>query len=217
MTSPAPQPAPQPAPHAPHPPHASGTASFARTLTGDPLTVLLKHDHWATHRLLEACVGLTGAQFHHPFEIGLGNLHDTLTHIIGAMRRWADRIDQRVLRPSIEARASSDPVPTPIGRSPRELTALLDDAAADLASVATKYKDRLSEVFEVKFGPRLYHFSRGAALVHVTTHGGHHRAQCVNMLRHLKIEGLSGRLPEVAVTEWQAEVEAMELPRWTRV
>lgn len=198
-------------------PAASTPPPFPHALTGDPLTVLLKHDHWATHRLLEACVGLTGGQLHHPFEIGLGNLHDTLTHIIGAMRRWADRIDGRVLRPSIESRASSDPVPTPIGRGARELMSLLDDAAADLAGVAAKYKDRLNEVFEVKFGPRVYHFSRGAALVHVTTHGVHHRAQCVNMLRHLKIEGLSGRLPEVAVTEWQAEVEAMELPRWTRV
>jgi uncharacterized damage-inducible protein DinB len=40
-------------------------------------------------------------------------------------------------------------------------------------------------------------------LVHVTTHGMHHRAQCLNMLRHLAVPGVSDRLPEIDVLEWQ--------------
>ena len=31
-------------------------------------------------------------------------------------------------------------------------------------------------------------FTRAAAMVHVTTHGMHHRAQALNMLRHLGVK-----------------------------
>jgi uncharacterized damage-inducible protein DinB len=41
-------------------------------------------------------------------------------------------------------------------------------------------------------------------LAHVTTHGMHHRAQCLNMLRRLEVAGLSDNLPELDVLEWQA-------------
>ena len=51
--------------------------------------------------LLERCRPLTRDQFHQRFEIGLGSLHDTLTHIVGVVRRWTDRIDGRTLRPAL--------------------------------------------------------------------------------------------------------------------
>ncbi len=44
---------------------------------------------------------------------------------------------------------------------------------------------------------KTHRFALGAALVHVTTHGMHHRAQCLNMLRHLSAPGISDRLPEI--------------------
>lgn len=188
--------------------------STPRPLTGDPLQVLLRSDAWGTRRVLEACSGLTGAQFHARFDIGLGSLHDTLTHIIGAMRRWADRIDARPLRPSIEPRVAGDSIPTPIGRSPRELLEVLDEAAADLAAVAARHAAGLEQPIECVFGGKTYVFSRGAALVHVCTHGMYHRAQCINMLKRLGIRGLSDHLPEVAVTEWQAETETGQLAPW---
>jgi len=31
----------------------------------------------------------------------------------------------------------------------------------------------------------------------------HHRAQCLNMLRQLAVPGISDRLPEIDVLEWQ--------------
>jgi len=51
--------------------------------------------------LLERCRPLTRDQFHQRFEIGLGSLHDNLTHVGEVMRRWADRIDGRPLRPAL--------------------------------------------------------------------------------------------------------------------
>jgi uncharacterized damage-inducible protein DinB len=41
-------------------------------------------------------------------------------------------------------------------------------------------------------------------LVHVATHGSHHRAQGLNMLRRLGLPGVSDRLPEIDVLDWQA-------------
>jgi uncharacterized damage-inducible protein DinB len=48
----------------------------------------------------------------------------------------------------------------------------------------------------------------GTALVHVTTHGMHHRAQCLNMLRHMGVPGISDRLPEIDPLDWQLQAQA---------
>jgi uncharacterized damage-inducible protein DinB len=45
---------------------------------------------------------------------------------------------------------------------------------------------------------RTIELTRGAVVTHVATHGTHHRAQCLNMLRHLAIKPL----PPSSVTEW---------------
>ena len=54
---------------------------------------------------------------------------------------------------------------------------------------------------------RRYRFTHGAVIVHVCTHGMHHRAQCLNMLKQLKVPGLSDKLPDPSVTDWVAETE----------
>ena len=45
---------------------------------------------------------------------------------------------------------------------------------------------------------RTFDLTRGAVLAHVVTHGMHHRAQCLNMLRRLGVRPL----PPGSVTEW---------------
>lgn len=166
-------------------------------MTGDPLTILLRHNHWATRQVLDACVPLDASQFHRQFEMGPGSLHNTLTHIIGAMSRWATRIGDKPRKDPIEDRA----------HAAEELIGLLDLAAADLESTARKVtaEGRLGEVMEfTPQGHPTYRMTRGAALVHVTTHGTHHRAQCLNMLRHLN---LGKALPEIDPIDWQISCE----------
>jgi uncharacterized damage-inducible protein DinB len=129
--------------------------------------------------------------------MGPGSLHDTLTHVVGAMLRWADRIDgpPAELRPSIEGEAR---------RSPAELLSLLDTAEARLAASAARARARgLATEMEVTLGGQAYRFTLGAMLVHVATHGMHHRAQCLNMLRHLGVSSVSDRLPDIDALEWQ--------------
>lgn len=169
---------------------------------GDPLDILLRHDAWATREVLRTCSGLTDEQWHRRFEIGPGSLHDALTHVVGAMLRWADRIDgpPTELRPSIEGMAR---------RTAAELLALLEAAESGLAASAARARARgLGTEFDVTLAGKTHRFVLGTALVHVTTHGMHHRAQCLNMLRHLGAPGISDRLPEIDPLDWQLQAEA---------
>lgn len=182
----------------------------------DLLEISLKHNAWATREVLRMCAKLDDEQWRRRFEIGPGSLHDTLTHIIGAMLRWADRVDgpERVLRPSIEKRegekGEGEAMPR---RTVGELMLLLDQAETDLAASAARARQRgLGLVSEVKLGETTYHFTLAAMLAHVTTHGMHHRAQCLNMLRRLSVPGISDQLPDLDVLEWQAMVETGEIP-----
>ncbi len=173
-------------------------------LSADPFDISLKHDAWATRELLLACRGLSREEFHRRFEMGPGSLHDTITHMIGASRRWTDRLMGRALRPFLEA---------VVERTPDELLALHDAAAADLGDAAERSRtigmgatitlDWPGEPGTVK----RYTFSRAAVFVHVTTHGAHHRAQCLNMLRHLNHAGVSDALPDYQAVDWQWRCE----------
>jgi uncharacterized damage-inducible protein DinB len=165
--------------------------------SADPLDLLLGHDAWGTGEVLRACAGLSEEQWHRRFDIGPGSLHDTLTHIVGAMLRWADRIDgpPRALRPTIENGTR---------RTPAEIRTLLEGAAADLAASAARARQRgLGTQVDITLGGTPYRFTLGAMLVHVTTHGMHHRAQCLNMLRRLAVPGVSDQLPDLDALEWQ--------------
>lgn len=164
--------------------------------------LLLEHNAWATRVLLDRCRDLTPGQFAQTFEIGPGSLHDTLLHVVSSMGRWADRIGGRQLRDSLE--------PASRTWTPDELIPKLDEAAGDLVDVVAKVleEDRLEEKmeFRVPGRPEPFIFTRGTAIVHVVTHGVHHRAQILNMLRRLGVEDL----PDLDAVE--SELVAAGLP-----
>lgn len=152
---------------------------------------LLQHNAWATRVLLERCRSLAPQQFLQRHDIGPGSLHDTLRHIIGAMLRWSDRIADRSVRESIEK--------TPGPQTPDELLAVLDRAARELDEVVSRVEreGRHDEMMQAEFLPE--RFTRGTAIVHVLTHGVHHRAQALNMLRRLGVTDL----PDLDAVEWE--------------
>lgn len=155
--------------------------------TSNPADILLAHDAWATRNMIDACSKLTDEQFHQRFEMGPGSLHDTVTHIIGSMRFCTDLLAGGTARPRLEGTGR---------RSVAELQALLDEAAPDLAHQARAHP--LDQTVSRQRDGKTYVFTRGAVLTHVTTHGMHHRAQCLNMLRHLGVKPL----PPGSVMEW---------------
>jgi uncharacterized damage-inducible protein DinB len=158
----------------------------------NPLEVLLKHNGWATRQILEACFALTPEQFHRQFEIGRGNLHDATTHILGAMSGWTDMLAGREARPRLGTGGQ---------RAADELLGLLPEIITELDSVARAHP--LDEIVSAIRGGKSYSFTRGAVLTHITTHGVHHRAQCLNMLRHLGVSPL----PQSSVLEWMLAVD----------
>lgn len=188
----------------------------ARTLTTDPYDILLRSNHWAIAEVLDRCSHLTSDRFSQRFEIGPGSLHDTLTHIISTMRRWADRIAERPLRPSLERPPSWFPENTePRERRPQELRVLLDEATLDLghviAAARAKGLDRhVNLSLNAPTGPVPYTLTVAGMTLHVLTHGRYHLAQCVNMLRHLNIAGISDKLPDLDLSEWQNFVDGHE-------
>jgi uncharacterized damage-inducible protein DinB len=164
-------------------------------MNSDFIGMLRGHNAWATSVLIDDAAKLTHEQFHRRFEIGLGSVHDTLRHILGAMLRWADRIGGREEKPSIEKDGKQ--------RSAAELRELLAQADADLGAVAEAIERRggwnESMEFVVEGGPT-YRFSRAAAMLHVLTHGMHHRAQVLNMRRQLGLPALG---LDLDVVEWE--------------
>jgi uncharacterized damage-inducible protein DinB len=145
------------------------------TLSSDPLTILAAHDAWATRILLEKCRGLSREQFHQKFPIGLGSLHDNLSHTVGVMLRWADRIAGRPLRDPIMSFTFPGAPKSPLAkeRTPDELLAILDEAEADLrTNMETARARGLQEPIQVTWpskagGKAVYTFSKGAALTHL--------------------------------------------------
>lgn len=158
----------------------------------DPCDVLLAHDRWATARMLEACSALNHQQFHQPFEMGVGSLHATMRHVLGAMRGWTDMLRGEMLPGrSPRARLESEG-----DKSPAELLTLLPMLADDFE--AEVRAGSLDDDISGERAGRLFRFKRGVILTHVTTHSMHHRAQCLNMLRQLGVSPL----PASSVMEW---------------
>ena len=87
-------------------------------------------------------------------------------------------------------------------RSADELLKLLDEITGDMAASAKVHP--VDGLVSGTRGGKNYTFSRGGVLTHVTTHGMHHRAQCLNMLRHLGVQPL----PPSSVLEWMLTADA---------
>ncbi len=119
--------------------------------------------------------------------MGLGSLHDTIIHMLGAMRTWTESLAGKEPGPRLEQGGNRPVV---------EIITLLDACSRELAAEAHRLPlgETISRVREGK----TYQFIRGAVLTHVTTHGMHHRAQCLNMLRHLGV----APLPPSSVAIW---------------
>ena len=157
--------------------------------TNEPGTILLAHDRWATGNMLGACASLDDAQFHQRFDIGPGSLHDTVTHILGAMRGWTDLLAGREVRFRLEDGT----------RTVAEFVSLHQEISDEFA---TQARDMEGAATGERAG-KTYTFTRGAVVTHVLTHSVHHRAQCLNMFRALGVDPL----PPVSVLEWMMIVD----------
>lgn len=157
-------------------------------LNGDPVSILLETNVWALHNLVDAMEELSDDQLDAEFELGLGTLRKTVTHILAAMRGWADVLRGREQRERLDEGGKVFTVD--------QLRGLVDEVSAELEEGARA--GATSDVVSGSRGGRKYAFTRGGVIAHVTTHGMHHRAQCLNMLRRMGVR----QLPASSVLEW---------------
>jgi uncharacterized damage-inducible protein DinB len=145
------------------------------------LRLLFEHNDFASEALLAAAGPLSDAQLDRPFEIGPGSLRATLYHLFVAewlwLRRWhgvsPKRAEEAGVFPTVGALADA-------------WRAHAADRSNWLASVSDA--DLTRDLTYTNLRGDTYTSALGHQMIHVATHGVHHRAQAANMLRHLGVE-----------------------------
>jgi uncharacterized damage-inducible protein DinB len=163
-------------------------------ILGQPMTILeklLRHDAWTTRLLLTRAAGLSDAALDQPFDMGHRTLRKTFRHIIANMECWCDLVLARPQRSITQT--PDDDIPA--------LMARLDIVAAELVAFGESFssRGRNDDIFTDYLDNPPQKKSVSTALVHLATHGMHHRAQCLWMMRHLGLKNL----PEGDVFSWE--------------
>ncbi len=161
--------------------------------------LMFTHDAWGTEELLRFASQLSYEQCTRQFAIGPGSVVATLDHIISAMERWLTRIG---CTDDVSYMGYVEPVTPADSVDFDQLSARLEAVSKDLQRlyqcIATE--SRLSEMMGVQMAgyDEVFYMTRGTAFAHVVTHGCHHRAQILNMLRQMN---LPIALPELDAVE----------------
>lgn len=155
------------------------------------LEKLLRHDAWTTRLLLTRAASLSDAALDRPFDMGHRTLRRTFRHIIANMECWCDLVLARPQR-SITHTPDDDIA---------ALLARLDIVAAELVAFGESFSSsgRNDDIFTDYLENPPQKKSVTTALAHLCTHGMHHRAQCLWMMRQLGL----GNLPEGDLFSWE--------------
>ncbi len=145
------------------------------------LNALFESDFWSTRQLLAVCRALPPDQFERDLGLGPGSLERTLTHTVGTLFFFADRLNRRPPRPRLEKDGQR--------HSAEELTALFEQGAAELmqalrADVAAhSLEDTLNwtDSDDSEIAPE-DQITYAVALAQMVDHGIHHRTQAMDML-----------------------------------
>lgn len=165
----------------------------------DLLDRLLGHDAWTTRRLLELAALLDDAQLDQQFDIGHRTVRRTLEHIIWNIECWTDLMTRRQVR---SRPAASTSIPMLIERHAAASAELLQlgRQIVDNRRLDERYLDTLDDPPTEK--------PFGGTIVHLATHGMHHRAHLLYMLRRLGVE----ELPEGDALRWERSLPAGTSP-----
>ena len=139
-----------------------------------PDLVLLDFDAWANERLFDACQPLDDEALDREFEMGLGSIRKSLIHDLGAMVGWTGVLNE-VEDPFADMKDET-------AHSIEELRAA--QSSASIAFQAAVLDGRFDDTMSRERDGKEFVFTRGGICAHVMTHSMHHRAQCINMLRH---------------------------------
>jgi uncharacterized damage-inducible protein DinB len=162
----------------------------------DTLREYYRYGDWAMERVLDCCSGLGDDPLDRPFEMGLGSLRKSLTHIRDAEQWWQDNW-------------TSDDPKLPWKALPETTSiAQLRRLFRETAGARFALLDRLEDVElqrSVSAQPsadQKFTFALGETMLQLCGHGVYHRAQAINMLRRV-----GGPSPgEVDYIDWYEQV-----------
>lgn len=154
---------------------------------------LLRHDAWSTRSLLTLSSALTDAELDCEFDIGHRTLRRTFVHMIENMECWCDLMKNKPQRKAGQTYAPPNSVADLIAR-----LAVVSEELVELGKRVEK-ENRQDDFFidDLERPPRRKPL--GAGLVHIATHGMHHRAHCLCIMRQLGMK----RLIEGDALSWE--------------
>lgn len=134
------------------------------------LSDMFRHNLWANLKLLDACEGLSDEMLDSKVEGTYGTVRDTLVHLFGAERRYAQRLQG-------DART-----PIPDGQWPgfAELRALAEDTGNSL--IALSEADRGDDHEETDFGGKRWLLAPSVVFVQAINHATEHRAHVMTTI-----------------------------------
>lgn len=144
----------------------------------ETLAAWLKYGDWVFRRILAAAANLSDADLDRPFEMGMGNLRKTLTHILEAEMWWHGNW-------SVAPPDGFQKLPE---NTPRvEIADRLERLAAERGRILSGWdNETVRSPVACYFRPgKRMEYRRGESALQLGMHGTHHRAQAVNMIRRL--------------------------------
>ena len=145
---------------------------------------LLRHDAWTTRTMLQASSELSDAALDREFDIGHRTLRRTFAHLVSNMECWCDLMCGWPQRSVSHESVRQDTIAGLVKR----LEQVSQELLALGLDVATQRREE--EVFVDYVAVPHRKKPLGAGFVHIATHGMHHRAQCIYMMRQLGVQNL---------------------------
>ncbi len=161
----------------------------------DLLDRLLGHDASTTRQFLEIAAGLSPEQLDQEFDCGHRTVRATLEHMVWNVECWLDLMQERPVRKRPVSPESIEGLTSRYGEASRELCAFARHIF-DAGLIDAVYLDTLDRP------PRAKSF--GGTILHLATHGMHHRAQLLLMFRLLGLKDL----PEGDVLSWEQSLHS---------
>jgi len=159
----------------------------------DLLDRMLRHDAWATSQLLQIAATLSDECLDRSFNLGHQTIRQTFEHTIWNIECWTDLMTSDSVR-----ERDRD------GTSISQLTERHAHASQQLYRFAREIADggRLNESYVDHLDSPPRRKSIAGTLLHLATHGVHHRAQVRFMLRQCGITNL----PDDDALTWEGSI-----------
>ncbi|GAA4461619.1 DinB family protein [Novipirellula rosea] len=143
------------------------------------VTRQFQYNDWATRKVLAFSASLTDEQLDRDFAMGPGSIRKTLLHLMDAEAWWITNWND-----------GPRPFPqTPESTSVAELSETWPGYIAQRNAFIANVDDNEAErIVEIAAGGPHTRFRVGESIPHLALHGTHHRAQLINMFRHVGAE-----------------------------